>query len=406
MDVSENTAGLEERLRRYPAQRYPVQHATLRFHLGVALTNAERYDDARRCLAQAVALFAPMPVEQAKVRNALGAALRLAGRLEEASGEFTEAARAFAREGLEVERGAALFNLALVQRELGDHAQAVAALEQSRLLLDPAAVPAQAAAAARELGTTLLECGQPERACPTLAEAVQLADRAGDLAGLGAAANVLGLAQLAANRPEDAGAAFRSSVGAHPRSLRPGSHAMAQANLALAHERCGVAPLARYAARQALAISGAPPVVRQQAAEVLRRLGDPPGDLARVLELQPEGDWPAAVRPELARWAETSAAQRDLEARCWLEALLANPPAAAEMTQVWLGALLELPLEAVTALVSSMVGALPGRAEEDQRRFRSLVGRALPCFHPPQWARLEAVFDSAAATAGQAEGWG
>ncbi len=48
---------LQERARSYPAERYPVQHATAQFHLGVTLTQAGRLEEARRVLAIAVDLF-------------------------------------------------------------------------------------------------------------------------------------------------------------------------------------------------------------------------------------------------------------------------------------------------------------------------------------------------------------
>ncbi|MBA2298136.1 MAG: hypothetical protein H0W14_08885, partial [Actinobacteria bacterium] len=44
---------LEERLLRYDAARYPVQHATTRFHLGVVLADAGRVEEAIESLVSA-----------------------------------------------------------------------------------------------------------------------------------------------------------------------------------------------------------------------------------------------------------------------------------------------------------------------------------------------------------------
>jgi len=50
-------AQLEERLRRYPDDRYPVQHATARFHLGAALAQASDLAGAEEALVVAAHLF-------------------------------------------------------------------------------------------------------------------------------------------------------------------------------------------------------------------------------------------------------------------------------------------------------------------------------------------------------------
>jgi Flp pilus assembly protein TadD len=48
---------LEERLRRHPVDRYPVQHATAQFHLGVLRARRGELDRAEAALAAAAALF-------------------------------------------------------------------------------------------------------------------------------------------------------------------------------------------------------------------------------------------------------------------------------------------------------------------------------------------------------------
>ncbi|TQM11096.1 tetratricopeptide repeat protein [Pseudonocardia kunmingensis] len=247
---------LRARLARYPADRYPIQHATASFHLGFALTEAGRFIDAERALAVAAELFDPdrMPAEHAKALNARGAALRAAGLPDAAAGCFQRASAAFAALGQPLEHGAALFNLGLARRDLGE--DPIEDFRRAQEQLDPDRVPAHASAAARELGAALLTAGRSAEAAPVLAEAIALADRGGDLAGLGAAANTLGLVHLALGATAEAIEVLHSAVGAHPRTVRPDGHAMAKANLALAHERAGDTVRARLAARQALGFPG------------------------------------------------------------------------------------------------------------------------------------------------------
>ncbi|MGH3666364.1 MAG: hypothetical protein ACRDU8_09820, partial [Egibacteraceae bacterium] len=72
---------LQGRLRHYPADRYPVQHATARFHLGQVLLDRGTAAAAEVELRTAAGLFDPrrLPVEHAKATNLLGAALRALG---------------------------------------------------------------------------------------------------------------------------------------------------------------------------------------------------------------------------------------------------------------------------------------------------------------------------------------
>jgi tetratricopeptide (TPR) repeat protein len=372
----DSIAELEDRLARYPAERYPVQHATAQFHLGVELTNAGRAEEAVRALERAVALFDSdgLRTERAKARNALGAALRLAGRLDEASDAFRAAAADL--EG--AERGAALYNLGLARRAAGDPASAHAAFEQARELLDSPAV-------VRELGMTLLEQGELEGAIAALSEASE----AGDEAHRGAAANALGLACLAKGRPDEAIDAFQRALAAHPRSVRPGDYAMAKANLALAHEYAGDLPRARLAARQAVGVQSAAPAVAGQAALVLRRIGRGDGDLAAVLTGEPRERWPAIVREEVIRW--TDAQDKRAELSHWIETLGAPPldVDAVDLAEVWLGALLELPPAEMDELVAAARAAADARAVE---WFRPLVESAAARFHTPQLLRLREAF--------------
>lgn len=365
---------LEARLDRYPADRYPVQHATTRFHLGALLADVGRAEDAAASLATSVKLFgrSGMPVERAKALNALGAALRLLGDETHAAAAFVAAAQAFREAGLAAEEAAALYNLGLVNRDPG-------ALRGARERFAAAGERRAEAAAARELGTLLFEQGALAEAEAALADAVDLAERAGDLAGLGGGANARGLVQLAGEQPQAAVASFRAAAGAHPRGVRPAEHAMAKANLALAHEHADDAPRARLAAKQALAVAEAPQPVRAQAQAVLSRLAPAVGDLVTVLAGEPETQRLAVVREELVRWSECDPDELDREAESWV----ASAPA--ELTEPLLGALLELPPVSMQRIADALTAC-------GDYRFRNAVERAAARFPPPQLLRLEQAF--------------
>ncbi|MCP9486196.1 MAG: soluble NSF attachment family protein [Gaiellaceae bacterium MAG52_C11] len=379
---------LEQRLARYDPARYPVQHATTRFHLGVVLADAGRVAEAIESLASAAELFDPdaLPVEHAKALNALGAAQRLAGELEQAEASFERAAELFERSSLEQEHGAAFFNLGLVRRER-DPAAAAECFRRAAALL----TGGPEAAAARELGATLLALGELDEAMRTLERAVELAER-GDATGYGGALNALGLARLAAGAAEEAIGSFRQAAGAHPRAVRPAEFAMAKANLSLAYEQHGDAPRARLSARQALGVADPPAPVAAQAAAVLARIGEATAhDLLRVLEQEAQASWEGIVREELARSAEAPPDVRRVDAAAWID------DSSVERAEAWLGGLLELPPERIELLIRSALEALGSRETAVKEHFRADVSRAAGRFHVPQLLRLEEIFRRIAA---------
>lgn len=395
---------LRARLRRHPPDRYPVQHATAQFHLGLALTELGRLSEAEDALGAAAELFDPacLPAEHAKALNALGALLRLAGRGDRAAAAFTRAAALFEQARLPLEQGAALFNLGLVEAARG---AGEAPLRAARRLLDPAVVPAQAAAAARELGAVLLAAAALDEAEATLEEAMALAKRAGDRAGLGSTANLLGLTRLAGGRPVDAVDAFRAAAGAHPRSVRPEGHAMAKANLALAHERAGHRAHALLAAAQASATPGAPRPVLAQVDDICHRLGRRPGVLLEVLDREPSERWASIMREELARWAVADPEERRGEVSAWV-ARVAAVPEGADLARTWLGALLELDPGSMATLVRATLECVRAGDAGQRERVRSQLSRAMVRFHPPQWMRLQHAFTTVAGELGLEGEWG
>lgn len=397
---------LRRRLDRYPAERYPVQHATTQFHLGAAYADAGRLDDARHALETACALFRPehLPVEHAKALNTLGAVHRLSGRLDDAARCFTRAGGLFEAASLPLEHGAAVFNLGLVERARGGPG-AVDAFARARTLLDAAQVPGQAAAAARELGGALLAAGHVDEAVAALGEAVALASRVGDRAGWGAAANALGLAHLGAGRPAAAVEALEQAVAAHPRGVRPDAYATAKANLALAYEASGDARRAALAALQALGTPAAPGPVRAQAAAVAERTGAGPGAVWPVLDSEARDRWAPVLREELARWGDATAGDRRDEARAWVTGQLARHATADDLAECFLATLVELPPAEMAALVTAALEAVVELDPAGQQRFAAQCSRAMARFQVPQWMRLKDTFAAAGTDLGLAVSW-
>lgn len=375
-------------LARHPPDRYPVQHATSRFHLGVALADAGALDEAEEALSTAIRLFdGRLPIERAKAANARGAVLRLAGRLDEAAASFLEALEGFRQADVPVEQATALYNLGLVEAQLGQ-AGAATRLDEARRLFVEAGVASGAAAAARELGGALLVQGRLDEARAVLEDAVAGSRAARDMAGAGLAANLLGLVDLADGRAGEAIDAFRTSAAAHPRRVRPDQYAVARANLALAHEEAGEVAHARQAAGQALAVAEAPAPARETAGAVLARVGDTPGALAEVLERSTAERWVELSRSEMDRWADLDDGRLGAEAEAWVTALAARPAMAEEATASWLGALVELPPTTMERLLAAALSAGGTDRGEERTPFRSVLERAVARFPGPQFLRL------------------
>lgn len=396
---------LEAELRRHPADRYPIQHATARFHLGTVHLGAGRPEAALDALRTAAGLFADLPVERAKTLNMLGVAHRSLGAGEEAASAFREAAGLFEAAGQLLEQAAATYNLGLVALDRRDAVAATDAFRHAHALFADGGAPAQAAAAGRELGAVLLTSGQLDEAVEVLVEAAGEAERAGDRASLGAAQNVLGLAHLALGSARDAAAAFEAAAGAHPRSVRPDGYAMAKANLALAHEALGDPARARLAALQARDTPGVPAPARQQAVAVLERLPGGDDDLLVVLDDEPEDRWPFVLREELTRWVDAPPDDQRSAAGALVAGQLARRDRAVALATAWLDVLLELPPEPMQRIVDRLVEAVGAHDEGGRRRFRSETARGMAAFHVPQLLRIQDVFERASARAGQEGSW-
>lgn len=406
-DLDARLRELRDQLLRYRADRHPLEHAMLQFHLGTTLLQAGQLEPAERALRVAAELFDPddHPVEHAKSTNMLGVALRDAGRPDAAREAFNDAAERFARAELPLEEGAARHNVGLVLRDRGHDDAAVGSFERAWELLR-GGPPGQAAAAARELGAALLQTGRHEDAVVVLAEAIELASKAGDRPGMGAAANALGLAHLADDAHEEAVEAFRTALACHPRRVRPEAYAMAKANLALAFERLDDPVPARLAARQARRTPAAPAPVVGQATAVLERLGDPDDDLMVALDRTEEGAWAGEIRDELLRWLDVDADERRATCGAWVDGQVARDARGIELAAAYLDVILELPPEAMETLIRATLEALQDRDPEVREAFRRHVSRAMARFNVPQWMRLKDTFNRLAEDVGDDGSWG
>lgn len=399
---------LVTRLRQYPVDRYPVQHATTQFHLGSLLLLAGDTEPAMAALVTARNIFAlaGMGLEQAKTTVQLGVALRAAGRLHEASAAFTAACDGLASLDQPAQQAAASYNLGLVHQDAGDLTAAHRAWSTARELFLVARYPAQAAAAARDHGASLLTAGEVKAALALLEQAASLAESADDIPGVGAAANVLGLAQLTAGDPAGAVASLRRALGAFPRATRPADYAMVKANLALAHQQAGDVQRARLAAGQAQAVPSAAPPVRALAKEILTRLAGPCGcDLVAALDTEDREQWPAVIREELLRSVDLPPAGRTAFAREFLDGLLVRPAVAYDLAEALLQVVLELPPRSYGHLVSAVVAGTADRSSDETDRVTAVVSSAMARFAMPQWQRLAASLNAAATTAGLPARW-
>lgn len=406
-DITEVIDQLQQQRDRHDPDRYPVQYATLSFHLGAALLQAERADTAAEAFREATVLFPVdgMPVEHAKAHLMLGIALRDLGQPAEARDAFALAADLFATHDHPLEQAAAQHNQGLVLRDLGDVPAAAEAFGKALASFRATDARDQAAASAREHGSALMDVGHHEQAEDALREAIDLSRRAADRQGLGAALNALGILYLRMDRPDDARAAFEDATGANPRGIRPGPYAMARANLALACELTGALPLACLAARQALSVAEADAQVHDQAQQVLAGVGDDPDALARALDAEPPDRWIHVIREEVRRLLSLDGTQRDREVRAWVQAMDGHP-AAMERWAAWLGVLLEVPpadMQELATWCVTAVGALPNPHDTTVRRD---VGRAMIQFEVPQFMRLRETFTNLSVEHGHAADWG
>lgn len=384
---------LRRRLRERPADRFPIDHATTRYHLGVALAARDDLDGAEESLVEAAHLFeGRLPAEWAKVLNALGAILRARGRPGAAEDAFGHAARVFGEQGLALDEAAAWFNLGLVTLDQGAVETARQWFEQAAGGFPADTAPLQRSAALREQGGAVLVLGRAEEALPLLQEARRLAETEPHPDTVAAASNVAGIALLELDRVDDARSSFAAAVANAPPGTRPEMQAMARANLALAYQLAGDRHRARLLARQVLTMPAAVAAVVDQAHEIIARVGDRPGGFVRLLLETPDEERIPLTRAEMARWLRLDDRRRTREVGAWIDEQPSDRTSRASIAEPWLATLLELPPSDLTALADAVDTALRDRPAEDAEAFRTGVSAAMIRFHEPQWRRLRVAF--------------
>lgn len=162
------TAELRQRLARYPVATHPVEHATIRFNLGMALaesptgSHADQLNAAIGEYAEALRIFTGQthPRERSRVLCALGAAERELGLPLLAKDRFSDALELVDVDDAPAEVGTAANGLGLALMDLGDPDSAIAAYRFAQTAF--ASHPRQLASTLHNLGQGLSSAGTPE----------------------------------------------------------------------------------------------------------------------------------------------------------------------------------------------------------------------------------------------------
>lgn len=378
---------LRARLDRYPADAKPLQRGAVLLELGAALLAEDQFAEAADALGDAGQLLAGARPEHARALFLGGVALRGAGRAEEAIAAFEAARDAYGELAQPADEAAARFNLGVTLRQTG-RAEAADELAAAREAFVGLGHRAGAASAQRELAQLRLLDGDPASARALLEEAADELAAAGDAAGVADAVNALGLACLAVADIDGATSAFERARALAPPSVRASQHATAAANLALAYERGGRDAAARTTARQVVALAGAPPAARIQAAAVLERLAadgtDEGDDLLVVLDETPAEDRSAVLRAELDRVCRLPAP----DAASALAAL-ARRLGDADLAEAVLAIIVEQPPEAAARVLGACLTVVAADPDQDAEAIARGLSRAVARFPVPQMMRLQ-----------------
>jgi tetratricopeptide (TPR) repeat protein len=166
--MTELVDDLRQRLSRYPMTTHPVEHATLRFNLGMALAESPHGNHTEHLMtaieqyAESLRVFTATahPRERARVLTALGAAERELGRPIQARDRFTEALGLVSVDSAPAEVGAAANGLGLALADLGDREDAIAAYRRAEAAFSDRS--RQLAATLHNLGLVLAAGGSPQ----------------------------------------------------------------------------------------------------------------------------------------------------------------------------------------------------------------------------------------------------
>lgn len=384
---------LRTRLERTPRAARPLEHAALRYQLGLAyaeLPTGDRELNLSRAVAsyeRAAELFSPEehPVEHARVQTARGAALRELGSAQDAVNACTTAVELLTDAEVPGELGAALNNLGLSHSDVGHHDEAITALEQAIAAFDEANEDHQRAMARHNLGQAQAAAGAHEEAAATYEQALAELDVEDAPYQWGLLQHALGVALSAANQPERAAEAFAASLRSFTRQRYPFQFALAKNNYGLAWAQMGgIVPLRRAVAsyEDALRVFDVR-VHRTQWEQVYRNLemaesaladlgaeASRAGHFAALLgALEDEEERTRVLRERLEVYFDLPDKQRDdALGELSMAALGLDEEALARFTAAWLNVLMELPND---NLVQGLRARLTAQAAADTETART-----------------------------------
>lgn len=392
-DPEQVVKDLRTRLERTPRAARPLEHAALRYQLGLTyaeLPTGERELNLSRAVASyehAAELFSPEhhPVEHARVQTARGAALRELGSPRDAVNACETAAQLLTDAEVPGELGAALNNLGLSRSDLGHHEEAIAALERAIQAFDEAGEDHQRAMARHNLGQAQSAADAHETAAATYEQALAELDVEDAPYQWGLLQHALGVALSAAEQPERAAEAFAASLRTFTRQRYPFQYALAKNNYGLAWAQLGgITPLRRAVAsyEDALRVFDVrmhrtqwEQVYRnlEMAEEALSDLGAPGSraeHFAALLgALEDEAERTRVLRERLEVYFELPDKQRDdALGELSMAALSLDDEALTRFTAAWLNVLMELPND---NLVQGLRARLTAQAAADPETART-----------------------------------
>lgn len=254
-DPETTLADLEARLAATPRAARPLEHAALRYAVGMAYAErpgGDRQVNLSRAVAsydRALELYRPdrFPQQHSRVQVARGAALRELGQPGEAAAACEQAVALLHAEQQPADRAAALNNLGLARSDLGEHAAAVQALEEAVALFDAAGEMRHYVMALHNLGQAHAAADDHAAAVTAYESAIEATDPQDLPFQWAFFQHSLGVSHSALGDGHAAVEAFRACLRVFTRERHPFQHALAKNNLGLAYAQIGDVPALRRA---------------------------------------------------------------------------------------------------------------------------------------------------------------
>lgn len=402
-DPAATLAELERRLKQTPRASRPLEHASLRYSIGLAyaeLPTGERAMNLSRAIAsyrQAASLFTPerFPIEHARVQNALGAALREIGSPREAVAACAHAVELLESRPQQAmgELGAALNNLGLARSDVGEHEAAAEALGRAVEIFASAGETRQQAMASNNLGQAQAAGDDYRRAVETYERALAQTDPEDAPYQWGLLQHSLGVSLTALEESQRAAEAFGQSMRVFSRHRYPFQFALAKNNAGLAWSQLGDATSLR---RAVAAYEDALRVLdvrmhREQWEQVYRNLelaesalADQGHDVSRaehfvaMLADLDEDERMELLRERMMQIFELPESQRDQSlGELDIATLHLDYDSARRITGAWLNVLMELPNDMLVAALRARIGAQNYFEDERRKEAAEILDRTV-----------------------------